>query len=81
MKKSPTVTAGRRTISPLISLSVLAILAFTFWFSTGALATNPQCTVCHMGRFTLTLPCQALNGHLGHGDTIGACPVTETLNP
>ena len=30
-------------------------------------------TICHKGRNTLTLPQSALGGHLGHGDTIGAC--------
>ncbi|MEO5720020.1 MAG: hypothetical protein ABIR71_00945 [Chthoniobacterales bacterium] len=81
MKKSLTVPASPRTLYPLLSLGVFAILACTFWFSTVALATNPQCTVCHMNRFTLTLPCQAVGGHLGHGDTIGPCAVTPTQNP
>jgi hypothetical protein len=30
-------------------------------------------TICHKGRNTLTVARAALGGHLGHGDTIGAC--------
>lgn len=30
-------------------------------------------TICHKGRQTMTLPQSALNGHLGHGDTLGPC--------
>jgi hypothetical protein len=34
---------------------------------------NGQGTICHNGQQTLTLPQPAINAHLGHGDTLGAC--------
>jgi len=30
-------------------------------------------TICHKGRNTLTISESGLNGHLGHGDTLGPC--------
>jgi hypothetical protein len=36
-------------------------------------------TICHLtgngGRHTIAVSCDALAAHLGHGDTIGACPI------
>jgi len=34
---------------------------------------SDKVTICHKGRNTLTVAQAALGGHLGHGDTIGAC--------
>lgn len=33
---------------------------------------NGRVTICHKGN-TLTISQSGLNGHLGHGDTVGAC--------
>ena len=40
-------------------------------------------TICHKGKQTKTLPESALKGHLGHGDTMGACssPVVQDKEP
>jgi len=41
-------------------------------------------TICHKGKQTKTLPESALKGHLGHGDTMGACsppPVVQDKKP
>jgi hypothetical protein len=44
-----------------------------------------RCQVCHTTgsgkRQTLTISCNAVPAHLGHGDTEGPCPVTPTQNP
>ncbi len=41
---------------------------------------DPMVTICHMpgtpAEQTLEIPVSALRGHLNHGDTLGACPVT-----
>jgi len=84
MKNRLSVAARTSTPSTLFSLITFATLGFAFWFSTAAIADPPpHCTICHMGRNTLSLPCHgnAINAHLAHGDTIGPCPVTPTLNP
>ena len=68
--KNLLLVAGRTSaISTLFSLITVATLGLVFWFSTTALAAPPgNCTVCHMRRNTLTLPCQgnAIQAHLGH---------------
>ncbi|AXA33443.1 prepilin-type N-terminal cleavage/methylation domain-containing protein [Francisella adeliensis] len=42
---------------------------------------SSEVTICHKpgtpAEKTMTLPASALNGHLGHGDSIGACSETE----
>jgi hypothetical protein len=38
-------------------------------------------TICHKGKQTKTLPESALKGHLGHGDTMGACPPPPPSKP
>lgn len=58
-------------------------------FNGGGGGFNPEagrCQVCHTDgksgkRMTLTVSCNAVPGHLGHGDTEGPCPVTPTQNP
>ena len=30
-------------------------------------------TLCHKGKKTMTLPREAADGHMGHGDRMGAC--------
>jgi hypothetical protein len=30
-------------------------------------------TLCHKGKKTMTLPREAADGHMGHGDRVGAC--------
>ena len=40
----------------------------------------PSVTVCHFGD-TITVPQRALNGHIGHGDTLGECPAVEDPLP
>lgn len=44
-----------------------------------------RCQVCHTDgqgrRRTLTISCNAVPAHIGHGDTEGPCPVTPTQNP
>ena len=44
-----------------------------------------RCQVCHTTgsgqRQTLTISCNAVPAHIGHGDTEGPCPVTPTQNP
>jgi hypothetical protein len=41
---------------------------------------DDKVTICHKGK-TISVPRQALNVHLRHGDTVGPCVVTETQNP
>ena len=36
-------------------------------------------TLCHKGQ-TLELPEPAVQAHLGHGDTLGACNITPSKN-
>lgn len=51
----------------------------------GSAGQAGQCQVCHRDgqgrRRTITISCNALPAHIGHGDTEGACPVTPTQNP
>jgi hypothetical protein len=64
---------------------IIDIDSWNWWpefraFSTkfdNVLISNGLVTICHKpgtpAQKTLTIPAQALNGHLGHGDTIGSC--------
>ena len=51
----------------------------------GGGSQSGRCQVCHTSgngkRQTLTISCNAVPAHLGHGDTEGPCPVTPTQNP
>ena len=51
----------------------------------GSASQAGRCQVCHRDgqgrRRTLTISCNAVPAHLGHGDTEGPCPVTPTQNP
>lgn len=50
----------------------------------GGAGQGGRCQVCHVEggtRRTLTVSCNAVPLHLGHGDTEGPCPVTPTQNP
>ena len=53
--------------------------------SGGGGSQSGQCQVCHTSgngkKQTLTISCNAVPAHLGHGDTEGPCPVTPTQNP
>jgi hypothetical protein len=53
--------------------------------SGGGGSQTGQCQVCHTtgsGKsVTLTISCNAVPQHIGHGDTEGPCPVTPTQNP
>lgn len=40
-----------------------------------------KCKVCHKGRKTLNISCNAVQAHLNHGDSVGECGVTPTQNP
>ncbi len=35
---------------------------------------DDKVTICHKGRQTITVAAQAVDAHLGHGDTLGPCP-------
>lgn len=39
---------------------------------------NEKVTICHKGRVTIEVDKSALNTHLAHGDTLGACEVTPS---
>lgn len=57
------------------SISFLTIFAMVF-MSNIAIAQQTQVTVCHQtgnGSVTLEVSPNAVNAHLGHGDTLGAC--------
>ena len=51
----------------------------------GGGSQSGRCQVCHTSgngkRQTLTISCNAVPAHIGHGDTEGPCPVTPTQNP
>ena len=53
--------------------------------SAGGGSQSGRCQVCHTDgqgrRRTLTISCNAVPQHIGHGDTEGPCPVTPTQNP
>ena len=53
--------------------------------SGGGGSQSGRCQVCHTSgngkRQTLTISCNAVPAHIGHGDTEGPCPVTPTQNP
>ena len=53
--------------------------------SGGGGSQSGRCQVCHTTgsgqRKTLTISCNAVPAHIGHGDTEGPCPVTPTQNP
>ena len=53
--------------------------------SGGGGSQSGRCQVCHTSgngqRKTLTISCNAVPAHIGHGDTEGPCPVTPTQNP
>jgi len=40
---------------------------------------NSKVTICHKGKQTKEIPESALGGHLGHGDTMGACPPPKPI--
>lgn len=67
---------GKFTIS--FGIGVLVALMF---ISKAEATFNPMVTICHKPSNpdqTLTVSLAALGGHLGHGDSLGACPVTPT---
>ena len=53
--------------------------------SGGGGSQSGRCQVCHTSsngkRQTLTISCNAVPAHIGHGDTEGPCPVTPVQNP
>ncbi len=72
----------------LITVLLVALIGVLFLFNsttnepTGAASIKIKkiteyVIVCHEGE-TKILPSQALNAHLGHGDTQGACTITTT---
>lgn len=50
----------------------LALLAL-FGFAHGVIAAENKITICHKNVETAAVPSSAVPGHLGHGDTLGAC--------
>lgn len=54
-------------------------------FNAGSAGVCKVVTICHKpgtpAEKTLELPAEALHGHLGHGDTTGACSVTPARTP
>ncbi len=86
MKKLDAIAARTRSLGTPAGLTLIAILAVAFWFSTGLAQDGDgvsTCTVCHKRTQTLSFPCNSLDyrRHLDHGDTMGACAVTPTDNP
>lgn len=45
------------------------------------LMSNSKCSVCHKGRVTLKISCNALEAHLAHGDFQGTCEDSEITDP
>jgi hypothetical protein len=47
----------------------------------GGTPSSHKVTICHKGKNTISVDRNALDAHLAHGDTIGACQITQTQNP
>lgn len=55
----------------LIPLSLAACA--TAVVPTGGKAGGDTVFICHKGKKTMELPSEAVNAHIGHGDTYGPC--------
>jgi hypothetical protein len=83
MKKFVSLPYQATSVAASLGLMLAATLAATLWLATSPVGqAQAQCTVCHKRSQTLTFPCNSLqyNGHLAHGDTMGACSITPTEN-
>ena len=63
---------------------ILTITALSlFIFPVGQVKAQPTLvTICHVASATpqtMEVPETALDGHLGHGDTLGACPAPPVV--
>jgi hypothetical protein len=84
MKKFVSVSPRATSVAASIGLMLGVTLAVAFWFTTSPSGNaQTQCQLCHKRTQTISVTCGSVqyNGHLGHGDTVGACPVTPTENP
>ncbi len=84
---TPTMTATI-TVTPTITPTVTITPTLTVTPTETVTATDtPETfvTICHKpgtpAEQTKTIPASALNGHLGHGDTMGACPEDTPAPP
>ena len=62
--------------SVLTAAFILAPLGSTISKAAGDSGKEGKVTICHKG-VTITVAKEALDAHLGHGDTVGACVVTR----
>ena len=80
---TPTITATV-TISPTITITPTVTITPTETITPTGTA-EAFVTICHKpgtpAEQTKTIPESALNGHLGHGDTMGPCPEDTPVPP
>ena len=62
--------------SVLTAAFILAPLGSTISKAAGDSGREDKVTICHKG-VTITVSKNALDAHLSHGDTVGACVVTR----
>ena len=82
------VMAVRQGLAKTIGAAVLATTFLAPLGPTAVQADSPaaaktppagKVTICHKGHVVITIAKEALDAHLAHGDSIGACVVT-TVN-
>ena len=57
----------------LAALGAVLILSGCAVYGTPYGSDSDEVAVCHKNKKTLMLPRSAVDGHLGHGDTLGPC--------
>src|SRR5215213_3114631 len=63
-------------VAAIVVLSVMFVVTMAFAEPGGGVQVQDKVTLCHNGTETITVDASAVQTHLDHGDTIGACGVT-----
>src|SRR5215208_7565330 len=63
-------------VAAIVVLSVMFVVTMAFAEAGGGSQVQDKVTLCHNGTETITVDASAVQTHLDHGDTIGACGVT-----
>ena len=69
---------GAAIALPLVAFAILGVGGGTLFANVASAGYGQeQVTICHRVRNTLTVAAPAVEAHLDHGDTLGACLETE----
>jgi hypothetical protein len=83
MKKLRHAIQHNTLLSTSAAVTLATVLAAGFWFATTPRAFAANCTLCHKRTLTISVVCGSddYRRHTDHGDTVGACNVTQSSNP